>query len=327
MLMELKNLENSSMGTVDTLRLERNGRTVPLAQFLSEYKKDGKTCYGFVEGKDDLSYYKRAINNMIEQDCCVILYPSNGKENVKYIFEKIHENKNVSNERIVYFMDRDLSNIIDDNNLIIDSYVYITDNYSFENDILNSDTLGIVMQELLSFNSLSDIEKVKSLYENQLLRFEDKMLPIMAHMVIWKKNNIQANIRNFKIGKLFKVNDGSLSQIVTDEEIIKKLYKDCHVDYPKCSKTDIDDVIRKIQKASLIHQIVRGKYLATFFIMFCNSVFIDYSRIGIGKPINNGNKLSEGDIMKAIVPRARSPKSLKRFIEDTIVKYFNKMAA
>lgn len=322
-------METANTLTPDTLRSERNGRTVPLSQFLSEYKNDEKICYGFVEGKDDPSYYRRFINNMIEQDCCVILYPSNGKENVKYIFEKIHENKDVSNERIVYFMDRDLSSIIDDNNLIKDSHVYITDNYSIENDILNSDTLGAVMQDLLGFcsNPLSDIEKVKSLYEDQLMRFEDKMLPIMAHMVIWKKNNIPANYRNFKIDNLFKVKDGSLSQIVSDEEIIKKLYKDSNVNYPKCNKTDIDDVIRKIQKASLIHQIVRGKCLAIFFIMFCNSVFIDYSRIGIGKPTKNGNKLSEGDIMKTIVLRARAPKSLKQFIENTIVKYFNKMAA
>ena len=46
------------MGTVDTLRQERKGRTVPLQQFLSEYKQDVKICYGFVEGKDDPSYYR-----------------------------------------------------------------------------------------------------------------------------------------------------------------------------------------------------------------------------------------------------------------------------
>ena len=39
------------MGTVETLRQERNGRTIPLQLFLSEYKKDEKICYGFVNAK------------------------------------------------------------------------------------------------------------------------------------------------------------------------------------------------------------------------------------------------------------------------------------
>ena len=330
MLMELKNSENSIMGTVDSIRQERNGRTVPLQQFLSEYKKDAKICYGFVEGKDDPSYYRRIINNMIDKDCCVRLYPSCGKEIVKYVFEEIHMRKDIPQDRIVYFMDRDLSSIIDDKNLIIDPQVYITDNYSIENDILNSDTLEYVMQDLLGFctTPMGDIEKVKKLYDEQLLDFETKMLPIMANIIVWKRKKIKpANYRQLEMKKLFKVKDGSLSQIGTDDDMIKKLYKDSQADYSKYSKTDADNVIREIQEASLAHQIVRGKYLAVFFIMFCNSVYKEYTNIGISAPTNTGRELSERDIMEAIALRARAPQSLINFIKTTIVQYFNTIAA
>ena len=278
--MELKNLENSIMGTVDKLRQEREGRTVPLQQFLSEFKKEAKVCYGFVEGKDDPSYYRKPITDKITEDCFVRFYPSNGKKNVKYVFEEIRNRGDIPRDRVVYFMDRDLSSVIDDENLIIDSHVYITDNYSIENDFLNSGTLRAVMQELLGFCSISlaDIERVKRLYEEQLLCFENKILPIMANIVIWKRNNIKpANYRNLKIDKLFEVKNGQLSQIGTDDEMIQRLYKDSQADYSKYSKTEADNVIREIQEKSLVHQIVRGKYLADFFIMFCNSVYNEYA--------------------------------------------------
>lgn len=329
MLMELKNLEDNIMGTVDKLRQERDGRTVPLQQFLSEFKKDAKVCYGFVEGKDDPSYYRTVIKNRINNDCKILLYPSGGKGNVKYVYEEIHK-RDLPNNRIVYFMDRDLSSVIEDGNIIIDSHVYITDNYSIENDILNSDTLESVMQDLLGFSAtpMEEIEKVKKLYNEQLLDFETKMLPIMANIIVWKRKRIKpANYSQLKINKLFKVKDGSLSQIVTDDEIIKKLYQDSQADYSKYSKTDADNVIREIQDASLVHQIVRGKYLSVFFIMFCNSVYKEYASMGISAPTNNGRGLVSRDIMETIAPRARVPQSLKNFIDNTIVHYYRNLAA
>ena len=327
--MELKNLENNNMGTADTLRLERKGRTVPLAQFLSDYKNDVKICYGFVEGKDDPSYYRRVINNKISSDCRVVLYPLGGKEIVKAMYDEIHK-RDLPNERIVYFMDRDLSNVIKDDNIIIDPHVYITDNYSIENDILNSDTLEFVMQDLLGFCTMpmGDIEKVKKLYNEQLLDFETKMLPIMANIIVWKRKRIKpANYSQLKINKLFKVKDGSLSQIGKDDEIIKKLYQDSQADYSKYSKTDADNVIREIQDASLVHQIVRGKYLSVFFIMFCNSLYKEYANMGISAPTNNGRELSDRDIMETIAPRARVPQSLNAFIDNTIMHYYRNLAA
>ncbi|MDD6581088.1 MAG: DUF4435 domain-containing protein [Bacteroidales bacterium] len=318
------------MGTVDRLRQEREGRTVPLAQFLDDYKKDAaKLCYGFVEGKDDPSYYRTVIKNKINNDCKILLYPSGGKGNVKYVYEEIHK-RDLPNDRIVYFMDRDLSSVIEDGNIIIDSHVYITDNYSIENDILNSDTLESVMQDLLGFSTtpMEEIEKVKKLYNEQLLDFETKMLPIMANIIVWKRKRIKpANYSQLKINKLFKVKDGSLSQIVTDDEIIKKLYQDSQADYSKYSKTDADNVIREIQDASLVHQIVRGKYLSVFFIMFCNSLYKEYANMGISAPTNNGRELSDRDIMETIAPRARVPQSLNAFIDNTIMHYYRNLAA
>lgn len=318
------------MGTVDKLRQEREGRTVPLQQFLSEFKKDAKVCYGFVEGKDDPSYYRRIINNQIDTGCNVVLYPCNGKEFVKYVLNEIRKREDIPIDRIVYFMDRDLSSVINDENLIIDSHVYITDNYSIENDILNSDTLGAVMQDLLGFCTMpmEDVEKVKKLYNEQLLDFETKMLPIMANIIMWKRKAIEpAYYNKLKVKDIFKVSNGQLQQKVTDDRKTEILYKQSEVDYSKYNKDDVDSLITELQEKSIIHKIVRGKYLAVFFIMFCNSVYNEYANLGISAPTNKGRELSNRDIMETIALRARVPQSLKLFIENTIVDYFNKLAA
>lgn len=64
------------MNFVETIREERNERTVPLSQFYSEYKKSSNICYGFVEGKDDPSYYRHVINSKLPCNCSIVLYPS-----------------------------------------------------------------------------------------------------------------------------------------------------------------------------------------------------------------------------------------------------------
>ena len=327
---ELRNLENRVMGTADSLRQERNGRTVPLARFLADYKKDAKKiCYGFVEGKDDPSYYRTVIKNRMRTDCHIILYPSGGKENVKYIYDEIHK-REFSGDNIVYFMDRDLSDIIIDDNIIDNPYVYITDNYSIENDILNPDTIASVMQDLLGFcnTPINEIDKAKDLFEEQKAIFEIEMLPIMANIVIWKRKRIKpANYNNLKIKSLFKVLDGKVVQKVTDDKKIEAFYKQSEVDYVKYNKDDEDTVIAELQEKSLISKVLRGKYLAVFFIMFCNSVYKEYMNMGISAPTNTGRELSDRDIMETIAPRARVPISLEIFINKTIVQYFDKNAA
>ena len=326
--MESKNLGNNIMGIADLLRLERNGKTVPLSRFYTDFKKDSsKVCYGFVEGKDDPSYYRTTIKQKIDKDCSVILYPSDGKEVLKYVYEEIR-NRKYPIEKIVYFMDRDLSCIINDTNIINDPYVYITDNYSIENDILNEDTLESVLQDILGFCSTptDELSSIKNLYNQQLNDFDNRMLPIMANIIVWKQNNIKpANYKNLKIRQLFNVKNGILTQIGSQDEIIKKLYKDSQVDYSMYDKSKMEIVMSELKEKSLVHQIVRGKYFAVFFILFCNSIHNDCSTMHINKT-NKGRTLNENDIMETIAPRARVPKSLETFMEKTILQYFNNIA-
>lgn len=144
----------------------------------------------------------------------------------------------------------------------------------------------------------------------------------MANIVVWKRKNIKpANYKELKIKKLFKVKDGILDQIYTEEETIKMLYEASQTEYSKYDKKEEDNVITELHENELVHQIVRGKYLSVFFLLFCNSIYNDFSTIGIVKT-NKGRLLNDSDIMETIAPRARVPQSLSNFVNNTIVKYF-----
>lgn len=316
------------MGIVDTLRGERNGRTVPLTSFFEAYKNDSTCiCYGFVEGKDDPSYYRNVINNKIRSNCTVQLFPSNGKENVKYVFEEIRK-RNFNHDKIIYIMDRDLSDIIDDPNIIEDSFVYITDNYSFENDILNENTLSCVMCDLLGFSgtTIKEINKVKNIYKKERRLFENKMLPIMANIIIWKRNGIKtANYNNLNVKKLFKVNNCVLEERKTAVETVKELYNCSGIDFTTYDVNAERIVIKEIKSKSSPSKILRGHYLSTFFIMFCNSLYRDSDKIGINNT-NKGRELCDRDIAETIAVRARINDSLSLFIDNTLVQYFDNVA-
>lgn len=313
------------MSTVDALRAERNGRTIPLARFYSDFKiASTNICYGFVEGKDDPSYYRTIINNYLPQGCSIILYQSNGKENVKYIYDELSQ-RNYPSNRISFFMDRDLSPIINDPNLIKNPQVYITDFYSIENDILSEDTLTNVMQDILgfSFASIKEVDIIKQHFNKERDNFENLMIPIMANIIFWKRNGLKpANYRNLRIKDLISINNACVVSFRYNiEETIQILYKQSNVDYDKYYNRDIvDDIISEITKRALGKQILRGKYLAAFFIEYCNSIYEHCDNIGIHR--HNGRKLCASDIMDTIAPRSKPPYSLVCFINSTIMQYY-----
>ena len=56
------------MNEIDELRQERESKHAIYIQFLAEYAKNRKEfCYGFVEGKDDPSFYRCLINKELPQ--------------------------------------------------------------------------------------------------------------------------------------------------------------------------------------------------------------------------------------------------------------------
>lgn len=311
------------MNDVDELRNQKKSRNIAYTSFLEDYSKSrNNICYGFVEGKDDPSYYRCLINKELPPSYKIQLYPAGNKENVKGIYMLINW-KRFSKKRIVFFMDRDLSDFVSDPCVIKAPNVYITEKYSIENDIACSDALEAVLRDLMGFCTTMQelIDSIISLYEQQLIIFEKTMLPVMCHIILWRsKNVLSINLNNFKIRDFIKFHDGELLITKKKAQIISQLYRQCGVSPKICSRLEVRLQVQKVIHLEMLSIIIRGKYLIPFFICFCNSIYNDYQSLGINKT-HTGHILSDGDMITVVAPRCRLPKSLEIFIKNTLGKY------
>lgn len=82
-------------------------------------------------------------------------------------------------------------------------------------------------------------------------------------------------------------------------------------------------IMNYITERKLSSKILRGKYLAVFFVKFCNSLYDDYENIGFNR--EKGRKISDNDIMDSIAPRSTPPESLVSFIDNAIISYYKQL--
>jgi hypothetical protein len=80
-------------------------------EFLLMYKKDAQCVYGFVEGKDDPSFYECLIEHQLPEEWSITLIPSGNKKNVLDSFQRFNWNI-FSKKRICFFIDRDLQDFL-----------------------------------------------------------------------------------------------------------------------------------------------------------------------------------------------------------------------
>lgn len=309
------------MSEVDVLLDRCNDTNVAYTRFLSEFSP--KLCFAFVEGKNDPSYYRCHINREIPRSKNVIVYPAGNKQKVKELYGYFDWN-NYNKNQIIFLMDRDYSDIIEDANIISQSNVYVTDHYSIENDIFTSETLDSVMRDSGFANCKQEIlNNIKDLYDEQKQLFERKFKLVIVYSAIWREKAICANLNNFEIGKLFEIREGKFICSLNDDEIKTKFHIQCINDDSdwEISESDKMRVHEYLRSDHDLDHNFRGKYLEPFFLKFCNSVIDDRIALKI-EPPHRIRKLNPGDVMSLIAPRSRPAESFLNFVHQTVVAYF-----
>lgn len=308
------------MSEVDDLRSYRHDWTVAYTEFLDDYNKSRTNiCYGFVEGKDDPSYYRTLINKELPTTCKILLYPSGNKENVKKTYNCFDWRKFQKN-RIVFFIDKDLSPLVIDNNIINETNVYITDKYSIENDIVNQDTFEAVLREIMGFaiTKQESIDKILDLFNKAKDDFERYMIPLMAIIIYWKRHGIKANYKNIEVKNIIKFDRGKCILLHDYNEMVKLIYKQSGANILDHDNDIVKGIIDEIQDT--YDHIIRGKYLGNFFILFCNHIYKNANELKVNRT-HKGCILGDNDLMRIVAPRARLTKSLKEFIKNTLLNY------
>lgn len=287
--------------------------------FLLSYKKDTSDLYVFCEGGVDLSYYCE----LIERKCPtreINKFASECKNNV-LIISKYIDWSMYSRERVLFFVDRDLSYWADEPQ-VLDNNIYITDNYSFENDAVNLHMFLKLLEDIYGFSgyTLSEKNHISDLFVEYWNEFLDGSYYIMGCILYEYLNSHKHVAKNMKIKKCFSFEEPGLWKKNIDGMPSVDFYKKVF---------EIDDDISEFldqYKQRFIdeseHYSVRGKWCICFMVMLMNHVLKEGKSLapslynGITKvPKRLLDMDDEKGVMAIIGPKIVPPQSLIDFLD------------
>jgi hypothetical protein len=161
-------------------------------EFLHYYKATARVVYGFVEGKDDPAFYRGFIENSLPSEWDVELIRAGKKDKVLGALNSMDWLR-FPKKRVCFFVDRDLSEFLGEQ-LPSGENLYITDNYSIENDVVTFRTMKRVLEEVLNITEFdqTEIRVIQELFESNLDTFREVMVSVMSQILIWESSSEKA---------------------------------------------------------------------------------------------------------------------------------------
>jgi hypothetical protein len=298
--------------------------------FLLKYNRTKKMVYGFVEGKDDPSFYRSVIERFLPDDWGIDLIRAGNRDKVLEV-ERSFDWQRFSREQIAFFIDRDLTKFTKANETY-EQNIYVTDGYSIENDIATSDVALRLLSEIHNIVDWTDDERqaLAQHFNNQLDIFCEMMTPVMCQILWWRVQGASANLNNLDLPSIFHFVEGSLTtrpEFNTEGLRIDRLCA-C-VGAARAEDVDRDKMKLAFDEGQGPKKFVRGKYLIWFLAAFCNEVhkIIDVYVQAYSRPPKSKMSISPGNIIIVAAPRARIPASLRNFIDKTFSQFIATNAA
>lgn len=292
--------------------------------FLIQYKADGKTVYGIVEGKDDPMFYRSAIDRFIPEGWEVDFIRGGNKEKVLRTFSQFDWSR-FNRSRIAFFVDKDVDDFIGLSRTKAEN-IYYTDGYSIENSVVNRDLFMRIIVEVYNLGDLTmrEADSIKTSFREDLAKFQDALAPVMAQIIDWRINGVKANLNNLDLRPLFRLEDGRLhlEQNFTDHmERVK--YAADSIGSDVSSRERIEEILAHFMEKGGTDSFTRGKYLIWFLSALSLHVHSAVSRITSTYRTSPKLKIAAGqaNMMILAAPRARCPNTLRKFIERTFVSY------
>ena len=190
------------------------GSEIPCVhEFKLRYSKTSKVVYGFVEGKDDPSFYHGLIDNALPEDWEVELWPAGSKKNV-YKIRDGFDWRRFKKRRICFFVDRDLSELIPEKYPVAPN-IYSTPCYSIENIVASRGVCRRVLTEALGFATApkKEIDNVCDHFERELENFYVQLVPVMAWILNWRRSKQPASLSNIQMNHVIRIDKGSVLAI------------------------------------------------------------------------------------------------------------------
>jgi len=298
--------------------------------FLLNYKVSEQIVYGFVEGKDDPSFYRGFIESSIPDDWDVELISSNNKAKVLTIFD-IMDWSRYPKKRVCFFVDRDLSEFLSDVTRSGEN-LYVTDNYSIENEVVNFKTMKRVLEEFFGVIHLdsTEFESIQNLFESNLEAFSEAMAPVMAQILLWRREGADVSLNNIKPKEFFTFEKGKIGlEPSFKSPEIRVHHAASRVGATWAAGKEIADAEAEFRGKQGLEKYIRGKYLLWFFVQCALEIhkatpvlckkYREPPKVHVGLSVTNA--------IAMVAPRVRiCPASLKSFLKLNYGAYIKEEA-
>jgi len=293
-------------------------------EFLLRYKPHEKVVYGLVEGKEDPMFYRGLIEQALPTGWEAELIPAGNRDAVLNSYSEFDWSRYCA-ERICFFVDRDLTAFCgrkapEHNNL------YVTDNYSIENEVVNFGTFRRVLEEVFNITSLSEIElkAIRAIFDKNSKFFNETLAPIMAQIILWHRAGLNPCLSDIPIKDYFQFNTGLLVLRAQFAGVNDRIAYAAHeLGLPVSGAADLESCETEFREKDGPERFVRGKYYLWFFLEFAGDVHRNLPAILPSRSSVPKLKVSLGpkNAMVVIAPRLRCPESLAAFIKQTYVQF------
>lgn len=306
---------------------------VAFGEFLHYYKPDKKLVYAFVEGREDPSFYRGVIDSVLPGEwSCKFFRPGNKKKVLEvYSYMDWHR---FPRQAICFFVDRDLSAFLNDP-VVTGSNLYITDNYSVENDMACTVMFRRMLEEVCGVTGLraEDDEVLGKQFDENLAFFKEGMVSVMAQIIIQRRAegaNIIARLDKVKPRRFFTYSNGKMDFAMSYSQAYDRAKAAAEaMEIVPAPQTDVESVEAEFRAREGPDRFIRGKYMVQFLTDCTNEIRNAIPSIipRITTVPGSNGVVAPGTAMVVLGPRCRCPESLKNFLDDNYATYIRSRAA
>jgi hypothetical protein len=306
------------MSRSEMMRDKRSSYVVELLKLIKRIDNYHDTVVSVFEG-EDAKYYGTRIDVILGSYTRKNL-TCGGKSNVLRLRDKVSENVELSQAKIIYFVDTDFDENVTDEN------IYSTPCYSVENLYASCKTLENLLKDELGLCAIKEatlINDVVEMYEKIEVLSDEALVELNAFIMAYSnKEGVSLNLNNHEVNKFlaFSLNEVDITKLYTFDDLLK-----CFSIGVELDKSDFFDSLEIINSKDK-NVFCRGKFRLDYFRIFVNSIF-DCARNGSGVFINKKIKpkitLSKNNILSDLSQYASTPDCLITFLES----YKSKIAA
>ncbi|MBR9847605.1 MAG: DUF4435 domain-containing protein [Algicola sp.] len=301
------------MEFLEYLKNAAKSSTSVYTKFLQQYKFRDNDIHIFYEGKDDPSFYSNYVERYKNKRQRIYYYRAQNKKGVYYNYSQVDWSQYKKN-RVLFFVDKDFRDILNEV-YPIESNIFETKYYSIENYLVTKSMFARCLRELLSIDEDKIINKITREFIIQLNNFHKEIMPVIALILYFRENNLNANLNQIDLSKVF-----DFKEKVKRKKNIKE-FLEKSMDTP--NEAPWKDVLKHIRTIDGINNskfYVRGKFEMWFFIKFLNSLpeILNSDRKKGEPKIKLNVNISESTFVQILAPRLRIPTELKLFLDSNL---------